>query len=64
MIVPFSAIDFLDRALAVYRDRIGVLDEPDQLGASLGDLTYGELGAKPGSTDRDHVVAVWMRVVA
>ena len=37
MIVPFSAADFLDRALAVYRDRIGVFDEPDQPAASLGD---------------------------
>lgn len=50
MIVPFSASDFLDRALAVYRDRIGVVDEPDQpatsLGNERGELTYGELGAK------------------
>lgn len=50
MIVPFSASDFLDRALAVYRDRIGVVDEPDQPATSLGDergrLTYAELGAK------------------
>ena len=30
MIVPFSAADFLDRALAVYADRIGIVDEPDQ----------------------------------
>lgn len=50
MIVPFCASDFLDRALAVYRDRIGVVDEPDQPASSLGnergELTYGELGAK------------------
>ncbi len=44
MIVPFSAADFLDRALAVYRERIGVVDEPDQPAPSLGDLTYAELG--------------------
>ncbi|MGY2872890.1 fatty-acyl-CoA synthase [Marmoricola sp. URHA0025 HA25] len=45
MIVPFSTSDFLDRALAVYGDRIGVVDEPEQPAPSLGDLTYGELGA-------------------
>ena len=28
MIVPFSVNDFLDRALAVYGDRIGIPDEP------------------------------------
>ena len=44
MIVPFSTADFLDRALAVYRDRIGVVDEPDQPAASLGELTYADLG--------------------
>ncbi|HET6166717.1 MAG TPA: AMP-binding protein [Marmoricola sp.] len=46
MIVPFSASDFLDRALAVYRDRIGVVDEPDQPAPSLGELTYAELGER------------------
>ncbi|MFL6024587.1 MAG: AMP-binding protein [Marmoricola sp.] len=46
MIVPFSAADFLDRALAVYKDRIGVIDEPDQPAASLGELTYAELGVR------------------
>ena len=46
MIVPFSATDFLDRALAVYRDRVGVIDEPDQPAPSLGELTYADLGAK------------------
>ncbi|MCW2785190.1 MAG: AMP-dependent synthetase, partial [Marmoricola sp.] len=46
MLVPFSAADFLDRALAVYRERIGVIDEPDQPAASLGSLTYAELGER------------------
>ena len=45
MIVPFSASDFLDRALAVYRDRIGVVDEPNQPASSLGSLSYREIGA-------------------
>ena len=46
MIVPFSATDFLDRALAVYRDRVGVIDEPGQPAPSLGELTYADLGAR------------------
>src|SRR5690349_21223072 len=46
MIVPFSAADFLDRALAVYKDRIGVYDEPDQPAPSLGELTYAQLGER------------------
>ncbi len=40
MIVPFSVNDFLDRALAVYGDRLGLADEPDQPAPSLGDLSY------------------------
>jgi acyl-CoA synthetase (AMP-forming)/AMP-acid ligase II len=40
MIVPFSVNDFLDRATAVYADRIGLADEPDQPANSLGDLSY------------------------
>ena len=43
MIVPFSVNDFLDRATAVYADRIGLADEPDQPAASLGDLSYGRV---------------------
>ncbi|MBO9524261.1 MAG: AMP-binding protein [Nocardioidaceae bacterium] len=46
MIVPFSASDFLARALAVYGDRVGVVDEPDQPAPSLGSLTYAELGER------------------
>ena len=44
MIVPFSAADFLDRALAVYADRIGIVDEPEQPAPSLGELTYRRVG--------------------
>ncbi|QZY30330.1 AMP-binding protein [Nocardioides coralli] len=43
MIVPFSISDFLDRARTVYGDRVGVIDEPDQPAASLGELTYRDL---------------------
>jgi len=42
--VPFSVNDFLDRAVQVYGERTGVIDEPDQPAASLGDLTYAQLG--------------------
>ena len=44
MIVPFSAADFLDRALAVYAARTGIVDEPDQPAVSLGDVTYERVG--------------------
>jgi len=44
VIVPFSAADFLDRALAVYRERIGIVDEPDQPAPSLGEVTYARVG--------------------
>jgi fatty-acyl-CoA synthase len=43
MIVPFSVNDFLDRATAVYADRIGIADEPDQPAASLGEVSYGRM---------------------
>jgi fatty-acyl-CoA synthase len=45
MFVPFSVSDFIDRAVAVYGDRIGVVDEPDQPAPPLPDLTYAELAA-------------------
>ncbi|MDQ2758757.1 MAG: AMP-binding protein [Actinomycetota bacterium] len=44
MIVPFSANDFLARALAVYGERVGVVDEPNQPAESLGDVTYARVG--------------------
>ncbi len=45
MKVPFTVADFLDRAVNVYGDRIGVVDEPDVAG-SLGSLTYREMDAR------------------
>jgi len=45
MFVPFGASDFLDRAVTVYPNRIGVVDEPDQPAESLGELTYAQVGA-------------------
>src|SRR3954470_4921704 len=48
MIVPFSVSDFIDRAVQVYGERIGVVDEPDQPAPPLGDaggaLTYARVG--------------------
>ena len=44
MIVPFSAADFLDRALAVYSERVGIVDEPDQPAESLGEVSYARMG--------------------
>ncbi len=46
MIVPLSVSDFLDRAVTVYGDRTGVVDEPDQPAASWGTLTYREMGER------------------
>ena len=46
MIVPFSVTDFIERAAAVYGDRTGVTDEPDQPAPPLGSdgrLTYSEM---------------------
>src|SRR3954454_19922512 len=43
MIVPFSVNDFLDRATAVYGERIGLADEPEQPASSLGDVTYEQV---------------------
>ncbi|GAA4715681.1 AMP-binding protein [Nocardioides conyzicola] len=47
MIVPFSVADFIDRAVQVYGERVGVVDEPDQPAPPLGggELTYAEIGA-------------------
>ena len=44
MFVPLSVNDFLDRAVQVYGDRVGVVDEPEQPAASLGELTYRKMG--------------------
>ncbi|MFB9314013.1 AMP-binding protein [Nocardioides plantarum] len=44
MLVPLTVRDFIDRAVQVYGERVGVVDEPDQPASSLGDLSYAELG--------------------
>ena len=44
MKVELTVRDFLERAVTVYPDRIGVIDEPDQVAPSLGSLTYRQVG--------------------
>jgi acyl-CoA synthetase (AMP-forming)/AMP-acid ligase II len=44
VLVPFSVTDFIDRAVQVYGERVGVVDEPDQPAPSLGELTYARVG--------------------
>ncbi len=46
MQVPLSVIDFLDRAVTVYGERIAVVDEPDQPAPSWGSVTFTELAAR------------------
>ena len=46
MIVPLSVSDFLDRAVTVYGERTGVVDEPDQPAPSWGTITYAEVGQR------------------
>jgi acyl-CoA synthetase (AMP-forming)/AMP-acid ligase II len=41
---PLTVADHLARAEHVYPDRIAVVDEPDQPAASLGSLTYRQIG--------------------
>ncbi|MTV25835.1 AMP-binding protein [Nitriliruptoraceae bacterium ZYF776] len=44
MRTPLTVADFLARAVRVYPDRVGVIDEPDQPATSLGELTYRRVG--------------------
>ena len=46
MKVALSVRDFIDRADAVYGDRIGVVDEPEQPAESWGSLTYSEMARR------------------
>jgi acyl-CoA synthetase (AMP-forming)/AMP-acid ligase II len=54
MIVPFSVNDFLDRATAVYADRIGLTDEPDQPAPPLGDLSYARIRELAAAMAAEH----------
>ncbi|MCP4223178.1 MAG: AMP-binding protein, partial [Actinomycetia bacterium] len=44
MKVPLTINDFIDRAVAVYPDRVAIVDEPDQVAEPLSEITYGQLG--------------------
>jgi acyl-CoA synthetase (AMP-forming)/AMP-acid ligase II len=46
MRVPLTISDFSTRAEAVYPDRIGFVDEPDQPGPSWGSITYAEVARR------------------
>ncbi len=55
MKVALTVNDFLDRALAVYGDRVGLVDEPDQPAESWGRSPTRRSGSAlgrrpPGST--------------
>ena len=43
MKVDLTIRDYLDRAAAVYGERVGVLDEPDQPAPSWGEVTYARI---------------------
>ena len=43
MFVPMSVNDFIDRAAAVYGERIAVVDEPNQPAPPLQDVTYARM---------------------
>ncbi len=43
MKVALTINDFLDRALAVYPDRVAIVDEPDQPAAPMKTITYREM---------------------
>ncbi len=44
MKVALTINDFLDRAVAVYPERVAIVDEPDQPATPMKTITYGELG--------------------
>ncbi len=46
MKVPLTIRDFLDRAVAAYGDRVAVVDEPDQVAPSWGEVTFRDLAAR------------------
>ena len=45
MYYPLNVVDFLNRAEAVYPDRVAIIDEPDQPAVSLGQVTYRQMAA-------------------
>jgi acyl-CoA synthetase (AMP-forming)/AMP-acid ligase II len=55
--VAFGARDFLDRAAAVYGERVGIVDEPTQPAAPLEGLTYARVAelARAQAAALDHL---------
>lgn len=49
MIVPLTVNDFLRRAELVYPQRIGFVDEPDQVAPSWGEVRYDEIARRARS---------------
>ena len=56
MKVALCVGDFLARAEAVYGDRVGIVDEPDQPAKSWGELTYSRMAelARAQATGEAH----------
>ena len=46
MQVPLTIRDFLRRAATVYPERVGFVDEPDQVAPSWGSVTYAEMARR------------------
>ncbi len=46
MRVALTVNDFLDRAVTVYPNRVGFVDEPDQPASSWGALTFAQIGER------------------
>ena len=46
MFFPLTVADFIDRAEAIYPERVAVIDEPDQPAPSWGEVGYRELAAR------------------
>lgn len=46
MKVALTVNDFLDRAVTVYPNRVGLVDEPDQPASSWGALTFAQIGER------------------
>src|SRR5262245_39975553 len=46
MRVPLTVADFIDRAERVYANRVGIVDEPEQPAAPLGELTWKQVAER------------------
>ena len=46
MFFPLTVADFIDRAEAIYPDRVAVVDEPEQPAPSWGEVSYLDLAGR------------------